>query len=194
MELITVSERIVEALRAADRNLLDSVKGIGPEDVHRQAAPMLNTISWILGHCLRHHQLVLGQLGLEEVLETSISTEYYRFGTTKKEISERAPPCTFAELIEEYSRLSKECRSYAANLDERALSRIVDDEPHENLGQKLIRLALHVMGHAGQIVLLRRILGTPGPSFVGAIADDDMIEEETAWSSWWEENRLVLDV
>jgi hypothetical protein len=114
---------------------------------------------------------------------------YYRYGTTKEEIDTTEPPFCFNELVDEYLEVSKIGFSYLQSLDEDAYSEILFPEINETLEESLQRIALHYLGHTGQIVLIRRALGNPGPTFVGGLQEPAYNRMLDEWNSWWSESK-----
>ncbi|MFW9975477.1 MAG: hypothetical protein ACFFDQ_09450, partial [Candidatus Thorarchaeota archaeon] len=66
-------------------------------------------------------------------------------------------------------------------------------EYEENLLQSIQRIAFHYMGHVGQIVLIRRALGNPGPTFVGGISSIGREKIREKWNAWWKENKETFE-
>ena len=157
----------IDILEIAEVNLFNSLLKLRPEDVNKQALPVFNTITWIFGHCAAHFHMVLCDTCQGKEIFSEEVTHYFRYGTTKEEIAETAAPLTFSELIDEYLRISESGFSYLQTLDDEDFEKVIFPKIDETLLQSIERIAFHYMGHMGQIVLLRRALGNPGPSFVG---------------------------
>ncbi|KXH74470.1 MAG: hypothetical protein AM326_09885 [Candidatus Thorarchaeota archaeon SMTZ-45] len=179
----------IETLEIAESNLLNSFMGVRPDEIHEQAHPEFNSIIWILGHCFTHFHLVLCSKCQETEIFTEDIAHYFRFGTTKEEISKTGPPMTFAKLIDEYLKISASGFSYLQSIDDEDLEKVIFPEYGENLLQSIQRIGLHYMGHVGQIVLIRRALGNPGATFVGGISSIGRSKIREKWDKWWSENR-----
>ena len=179
----------INLLRTAEVNLLNSFKGIKPEEVERRTQPEFNNVSWIVGHCFVHFHMVLSLTCQDTRLFSKDVMHYFRYGTTKEEIDTVNPPFSFKELVDEYLEVSRRGFSYLESLDEDAYSEVLFPEINETLEESLQRIALHYLGHVGQIVLIRRALGNPGPTFVGGIQEPDYIRMLDAWISWWNESK-----
>jgi hypothetical protein len=179
----------IDTLEIAETNLLHSFIEIRPEDVHKQAHPELNTIMWILGHCISHfHQVLCGKCQESEILSEDIE-HYFRFGTTKEEISKTKTPLTFSSLIDKYLKISASGFSYLQTLKDDDFEEVIFPEYEETLLQSIQRISLHFMGHVGQIILIRRALGNPGPTFVGGISSIGREKIKQNWNEWWSENK-----
>ena len=62
----------------------------------------------------------------------------------------------------------------------------------EKLGTIIQRIALHYMGHLGQIYLIRRSIGreiSGAYSFVLALSESSRKKLKKEWLTWWNENK-----
>jgi hypothetical protein len=184
----------INLLRAAEMNLLNSFKGILPDEVNRRTQPEFNSISWIFGHCAVHFHMVLCLTCQETRLFSKDVGHFYRYGTTKDEIESTDSPFTFEQLVEEYLEVSKVGFSYLETLDDEAYGEVLFPEMEETLQESIQRIALHYLGHVGQIVLIRRALSNPGPSFVGGLQESDYRRMQEDWNSWWDESKKTFGV
>jgi len=182
----------INLLRAAEVNLLNSFKGIRPEEVDKRTQPEFNSVSWIVGHCFVHFHMVLCLTCQDTRLFSKEVMHYFRYGTTKEEIESAKPPFSFEELVDEYLDVSRLGFSYLESLDDDAYPEVLFSEINETLEESLQRIALHYLGHAGQIVLIRRALGNPGPTFVGGLQEADYNRMLDAWNSWWSESKKTF--
>jgi hypothetical protein len=66
---------------------------------------------------------------------------------------------------------------------------VIFPEYSETLLQSIQRIALHFMGHVGQIVLIRRALGNPGPTFVGGVSLIGRDKIKQKWNTWWSDSK-----
>ena len=175
----------IDILEIAEANLLRSFQGLRPDEVKKQVYPEYNTIMWILGHCFSHFHIVLCSTCQDKEIFSEDITNYFRFGTTKEEISATDTPLTFSSLIEEYLKISASGFSYLRSLEDKDFDKVIFPEYGETLLQSVHRIALHFMGHVGQITLLRKSLGNPGPSFVGGISPFGREKIIQKWNEWW---------
>ncbi|MFW9768594.1 MAG: DinB family protein [Candidatus Thorarchaeota archaeon] len=179
----------INLLRAAEVNLLNSFKGIQPDEVTIRPQPEFNSISWIVGHCFVHFHMVLCLTCQDTRLFSKDVMHYYRYATTKEEIDTVSPPFSFDELVDEYLGVSEKGFSYLDSLDDDAYPEILFPEINETLEESIQRIALHYLGHVGQIVLIRKAIGNPGPTFVGGLQEPDYIRMFDSWRSWWSESK-----
>ncbi|UCE11740.1 MAG: hypothetical protein JSW61_07370 [Candidatus Thorarchaeota archaeon] len=186
---VTVKDTVIELLKISECNLLMSMKGLRPSDVHVQALPQFNPISWIFGHCAVHLHWVIGVMERSDRVFSKEVVHYYRYGTTKEEILGADPPITFPELVDGFLDVSKGGYAYLDGLDEDTLCGPFVEVPSESIIQTIKRVAFHYVGHSGQILLIRSALGNPGPFFVSGITVEERKKLMDEWISWWESSK-----
>jgi len=162
-----------------------SLKGIKPEIVTKQIKSDVNHIAWIVGHCVSHMDLYLSIFNKERKLSND-QRKYHAYGVSKEEVIEF--PFSFRELLDPYLNLSSEFMNKLYELSEDDFLNISYEENGEPLYQLIQRITLHYMGHAGQIVLLRRQLDDPFWSFVGGVNKKQREKLLISWKKWWKEN------
>jgi hypothetical protein len=139
----------INILETAEANLLNSFLNVRPEDIHAQSHPEFNSIMWILGHCASHFHMVLCSTCQDIELISEDTAHYFRYGTTKEEISETDVPMTFTRFVEEYLKISASGFSYLQSLQDEDFERVIFPDYGENLLQSIQRIALHYMSHTG---------------------------------------------
>ncbi|MFX1441738.1 MAG: hypothetical protein ACFFFD_15970 [Promethearchaeota archaeon] len=172
-------------LAASECNLLMSVKGLDAAIIYRQVRPELNHIGWVFGHCAVHFDWVLSFMTNDARVFSEEVCHYFRSGTTKSEILAGGPPISFSDIMDRYLMVSE---SFFKALYEANETIFYDDFPGEtgeNLFQTILRISLHFMGHAGQIVLIRQALANPGPSFVSGVTEQRRKQIMADWHDWW---------
>ncbi|MBD3191234.1 MAG: DUF1572 domain-containing protein [Candidatus Heimdallarchaeota archaeon] len=198
--MISTKDYAINTLEIAEINFLMSFKGIRQEQLTKQVTPKTNPISWIVGHLASHMDAYLAFFTNERLL-TSDQRKYFRFGASKQ-IIRGGFPFSFTEIIEKYLKISE---NYFHRL--RELSEVQFSQSpiggNETYFQMLQRISLHFFGHAGQIVLIRRILSTelqarrkddePLWSFVGGIHLQQREKFKEQWLEWWYQNRTNFD-
>ena len=190
----SVKSLAIEILEIAEAYLLNSIIKIRPDDVHKQVLPEFNTITWILGHCMAHFHMVLSDTCQGKEMYSEETAHYFRYGTSKEEIAATDTPLTFSQLIDDYLRISADGFSYLQSLEDEDFEKIIFPKISETLLHSIERLSMHYMGHMGQIVLLRRALGNPGPSFVGGAKKTSRQRMNEEWTSWWSENKGDFEI
>ncbi len=184
----TVKETIIDLFATSECNLLLSLKELRPNELYRQVTPEFNQIGWIFGHCAVHLHWILNLMKKGIPTFSKEVCHYYRYGATKKEILDGEPPITFSDLVDGYLKESQAFFEYLRELQDDEFHADFPGEPGEDLLQTVFRVSLHFMGHVGQIVLIRRALGNPGPSFVYGVTRQARDGFLNAWHAWWNNN------
>jgi hypothetical protein len=177
---------LVETFEIAEINFLQSFKGIKPGIVAQQFRNDVNHIAWILGHCISHMDSYLSLFNKERKLSDN-QRKYHAYGVSKNEIMKF--PFSFRELIDIYLIISKDFFKTIRDFPEEDYFQFRHPDNGENLKHMLQRITLHYMGHAGQIVLLRRMFDDPFWSFVGGLHENARNKLRNEWIEWWEENK-----
>ncbi len=184
-----VKKASTDLLATTECNLLSSLKGVRPGDIYKQILPEVNHIGWIFGHCAVHLDWVLSLTTKTTRIFSEEVSHYHRYGTTKSEILDEGPPISFDTLVDRYLDVSESFSNYLAEMEEDGLYEGFPGEVSENLLQTILRVSLHFMGHAGQIVLIRRALGNPGSSFVSGVKKESRQQIMDDWYDWWNNRR-----
>jgi uncharacterized damage-inducible protein DinB len=117
-----------------------------------------NCINWLLGHILRHRNLMLEALDAPTVWSAEAQVRYDR-GSAPIQGEEAEGVVRLEELRQELDRSGEQLRSTLTEVGEEALRA---PSGTSTLGQRLLFLALHEAYHVGQIGLLRRLSGKEG--------------------------------
>ncbi len=114
-----------------------------------------NCINWILGHIVATRNALFGLLGGEPALAGMEAARYERGSQPIREKNEGLP---LERLQAAYAASQVRLIPLLEGLAEDDLARSSDGE-EESLAEQLVMLAFHESYHAGQIGLLRRIIG-----------------------------------
>jgi hypothetical protein len=164
---------LIEILEIAEINLLMSIKDLKPDDVIKKIHPNTNSIEWIFGHCVRQ---------MDKYLAKAIKQ--------KKITSEE----NFGKYVELYLQISEEFFELIKETQEEEYNRPIDKG--EKLETIIERIALHYMGHLGQITQIRRTLGREiagAYSFVQALSESSRRKLKKEWLDWWIKNRKMYN-
>ncbi|HUT79593.1 MAG TPA: DinB family protein [Candidatus Bathyarchaeia archaeon] len=182
----------IDLLDIAEKNLLLSIVGLKNEEVTKQIAPNINHILWIVGHLASHVDMVYCDSCMDNRIMNEDMTKYFAYGVSKEQVTEK-PPVSFGELIEIYLKISKKVFEYLDQLPEEKYMYVPETsegkEIKESIKNTLERVSLHMMGHIGQIYLIRRHIENPGKGFVAGIAKSGRQYILENWLKWWEENK-----
>ncbi len=187
-----IKELSITLLEIADCNLLLSTIGLEEEQVLKQIGEEVNHITWIFGHCASHMDYIFGELCQGKRLLIEEENDAYAYGVSKEKINEGLPN-TFKDLIEKYLKIRKEAFDYLNKLPEEKYREVPEadagKQAKESVMQAIQRVALHYMGHMGQIILIRRSIGNPGFGFVAGMSKENREKRIDQWMKWWEENK-----
>ncbi len=191
-DMRSLKEETIDLLKIAESNLLMSIVGLKPDEIYKQITPETNHICWIFGHCASHMDFIFGELCQGKRLLSDEEQEHYAYDASK-EIVIGEPPKSFGQLVETYLRISEDTFEYLKKLPEEKLRENPEidagKEIKESLIQAIDRVALHYLGHMGQITLIRRAIGNPGGALVGGIAEKNRDQMYAKWKEWWKENK-----
>ncbi len=185
-EILSGKDLIISTFEITEINFLMSLKGLKPELVSKQFNKEVNHLAWIVGHCVSHIDSYLSIYTDEREL-TKEQRDYYAYGAVKEDIQEYN--FSYKELIDNYLLISEEFFEKLYDLPEEKFYVKPFPDARENLYQYIQRITLHIMGHTGQIVLIRRILKNPFWSFIGGVSEDEISELKNDWLQWWKENK-----
>jgi len=191
-EECTIKETTIELLKIAEVNLLISFYGLEPDQITKKSKPEVNPIDWIYGHCISHMDFIYGELCQGSRLLPSEVGKLVSYGASKESIA-KGLPISFKELVEYGLKITERTYKYLQNLPEEKYHE--EPEKHEGKGanetvvKATQRVALHIMGHMGQIIMIRRILGDGGGGFVGGMSAENRVTMKEKWTEWWNENK-----
>jgi uncharacterized damage-inducible protein DinB len=141
--------------QALERNL----EGFTHDESLVAPQPAGNCANWVLGHVVVHRSAVLEMLGAQR-LWTESEGDPYGFGSKPLEAADARP------LEELRADLKRAHEHLMQTLETKTEADLATEMPTKSgsitLGQRLGFLVGHELYHAGQIALLRRIVGKPG--------------------------------
>ena len=157
----SLKEFALDTLETVICNFMVSLQGIEPENTTKQLSEDSNHIFWILGHCASHMDIVFGLQCQGKSLLTEEQHKHFSYGIDK-EIAHTKPEISYSDFMELFLKIIEITFDYLEKLPEEKFR-----ELPKNLGEKsqkesiftaIQRVALHLMGHMGQITSIRRKL------------------------------------
>lgn len=179
-------DELVSLLEIAEINFLMSLKELKPELVNRKAVENINTISWIVGHCVLNFDRFLSIYTNKQLL-TQEESEFY--GLIKDPVKDCSVP--FVRLIDYHLELTNKLFKIFEKLDVKEFDEIPHEQAKGKLADIMKSVSLHVMGHTGQIVLIRKLLANPFWSFIQGVEKENRKELRKTWITWWEQNKVL---
>jgi uncharacterized damage-inducible protein DinB len=158
-------ESLADAYRLAQFSIDVNVEDLTPEEARRVPEKGGNCIQWVLGHILHCRGVILEELGGESFLEES-EAEPFRRGAPP--LGPKDEAIGWDRLVEGLKRTAATLQEKLGALDEAALVRELPadafpvrvDTP--TLGTWLSVFLFHESYHAGQVGVLRRVIGKKG--------------------------------
>jgi uncharacterized damage-inducible protein DinB len=144
------------------RTVRRNLEGVSHEESLRSPEPFGNNANWVLGHLVDSAEGVLGLLGQPRVLEGGALARYRR-GTSP--LIDAADALPLERLLEAWDEASKRINVGLKSIPE---ERIDAPAPEKltwmgtTIGAAVAFVSFHQSYHAGQLGLLRRLLGKPG--------------------------------
>jgi hypothetical protein len=179
-------DSLIKELKIAEINFLMSLKNLEPRFVSKQVQEDVNHIAWIVGHCVSHMDSYLSIHTGKRYL-SSEERDYYAYGVSKDHVSKY--PFSFQDLLDNYLKISSEYLHILEGLSLQDFQQKQHEEQREVLSDLVHRLSLHLMGHTGQIVLIRRMLDNPYWGFVGGVSEKQREELRKEWLEWWNDTK-----
>jgi len=180
---------LIKELKIADINFLMSLKNIEPKIVTKQVQKDVNHIAWIVGHCVSHMDSYLSVFTSKRLLNDK-ERNYYAYGVSKENLIEH--PFSFKEIMDKYLELSSEYFQKLESLPLEEFNKKQHEESREILSDMIHRISLHIMGHTGQIVILRRMFDNPFWGFVGGVDETQRDKLRSEWIDWWNKNKHMF--
>ena len=177
-------------------NVLLALRGLKPETAmhHIAVREEANSIRWIVAHLgqqVERHFLRWCQ-GTSVLADETMRP--YQFGASKAAV--KAAPLSFRAAAEYYLEVADATLRYLRDLPPEGLRRVPEGRvgsgranPHTVL-ELVERNTLHLLGHAGQIFMIRRLLGDYGSgTFVMGMSTEEREKGRQEWDAWWAEHR-----
>lgn len=191
----SLKEFAIDVLETAFVNLLQTLWGIKPDVVEDQINPEINPIIWIVGHCAAHMD---GQF-LRQAQGTTVMGEVgwrtgspFLTGSSKEDIVQGFS-VSFKEIVNGLLEIGDQTFAYLQNLPEeefRYLPAKTTTKSKESLLTNIQRMALHFMGHIGQIRVIRRVLDNKARGyFVTGIDTAYRKQVKQRFIDWWDEHK-----
>lgn len=133
-----------------------NVAGFSHEDSLKRPEAGGNCANWVLGHMVATRNLIMELLGQPSIWDDGKAGRYQR-GT--EPITESSEGLKFEEILEEYDRSQQRLLDALDAADESQFAAAAGDS---TVGAELAVLHFHEAYHAGQLGLLRRMIGHDG--------------------------------
>ncbi|MFX1565366.1 MAG: DinB family protein [Promethearchaeota archaeon] len=186
----SLKEYAIDTLEIAYYNLLRTIETIKPETVNVQVNPDINPITWILGHVAAH----MDSKFVTECQGNPLMGKYtwkegspYTTGQTKNTI-QQGLPLSFKEIVDVFLQIGDITFSYLRKMDDSKFGYL--HEKGTPVMKRIQRVSLHLMGHMGQIRIIRRNLNDPAPGFfVAGMTTTARNRIRQRFLAWWNQKK-----
>jgi len=189
----TLKEYAIDTYEIVIRNFMISLYDLEPQNIIKQISEDTNHIFWILGHCTSHVDIVLGQQCQGKSVLSKEQHKHFGYGIAK-ELAHQKPEISYLDFIEHFITITDNALEFLKNLPEEKY-RELPQYPGENSNNVSILMeiqiiALHLMGHMGQITAIRRKLGNPVPyGFVAGKTKESRDKIYAGFLRKWKESK-----
>jgi uncharacterized damage-inducible protein DinB len=135
-----------------------NLEGITHEDSLIRPREDGHCMNWILGHIIANRNPILHTVGGDPIW-TDEEALFYQRGS--QPFDDGSAAHSLSKLIKDFTRSQQQLQEALESIDEERLA-TASTPDGSSPGEILVTLAFHESYHAGQIGLLRRILGKPG--------------------------------
>ncbi len=136
--------------------LMMNIAGLNHEDSLRAPHPGGNCLNWVLGHIVATRNQVMALVGEPPVWSAEEAAPYIRGSAP---LTAGSPARPFEEIIAALGRSQERILARLARMSEADLAAPAQKA---TVGSKLATLQFHEAYHAGQVGLLRRLVGKQG--------------------------------
>ena len=102
-----MKELLINLLRTAEANLLNSILRVDPKTVNKQALPEMNTITWIIGHCMAHFHMHLCNKCEDNQIDLQEIDHDFQCLATAEDKTGATTQLTFAHILDCFLVISK---------------------------------------------------------------------------------------
>jgi hypothetical protein len=187
-----IKEIAIDLLDIAHLNLLNILIGLKPSNEKARISKYANNIEWIIGHCTGHIDFIMNQFYKRKSFMAEEQKIYYGYNAPK-ELILQDPPQKFGELLDLFITITHDFIDLLNELSEDDFRKRPENSPPSDLGETLFeiiqKIGYHILGHVGQIALIRSTIGNKGPGFVTGIYPPYREKVREKWNNWWKENK-----
>ncbi|NHJ38918.1 MAG: DinB family protein [Asgard group archaeon] len=187
-----IKEIAIDILDIAQLNLLNVLVGLNPNDVYLRIGKFSNNIDWIIGHCTGHIDFIMNQFYQKSPFMTEEQKLFYAYNAPKELILQK-PPQKFGVLLDLFIKITENFINLLLELTEDDFRKRPKNSPPTDLGETLFeiiqKISYHILGHVGQITLIRNLIDKKGASFIAGIYPPYRENVREKCEKWWIENK-----
>lgn len=154
---------LTDQARIIARALEVNVEGVTHEQSLIEPRPAGNCINWVVGHMALEYERILPLLDEQPHLPADALQRYARGSTPLMDPAEHAQAWRWEDLLEAWRGTSSRFLSALEALPAERLAEPLDaSKPDRTVADRIGFLLFHQAYHAGQLGLLRRVVGKEG--------------------------------
>jgi uncharacterized damage-inducible protein DinB len=189
VRVMNLKEYAVDTLDIAQWNVLRAIMRLKPTDLEYQITSNLNPIQWILGHLTWQIDYIFNQLCQgKSMLDANV---WNCFATGAEKMDSKELPLSHRNIVDALLEVSSASCGYLQGLPEYRFHELPEHNTGTNtetVGELIQRVALHLLGHTGQIYWIKRELGKGG-YFVTGVKKKQREDSRKKWLTWWNKNK-----
>ncbi|MFW9848342.1 MAG: DinB family protein [Candidatus Thorarchaeota archaeon] len=173
----------------AQWNVQRAILRLKPDDLMYQITPKTNPISWILGHLTWHMDIIFNRGCQGKSQLKPEEREPFATGAARMDLNQF--PFSMKDLIENFLKVSDSSLKFLRQIPEEKINDLPDFNfggNTETVGELIQRISLHLLGHVGQIYIIKKELGKGG-YFVTGVKKNQREDSRIKWMKWWEDNK-----
>lgn len=179
----------IETLEIAQWNVLKAIFRLHLNDFEVQIESNYNPVQWIIGHLtlqMNYYFNILCQK--KSLVSDKLRFYYYPPTDDMEEITDF--PISIMELIDVFLEVSESAFKYLYNLPVEKFAELPEfnQDNTETISEIIQRVALHFLGHTGQIIWIKKHIGKGG-AFVMGVKKKQRDDSKKKWMKWWNDNK-----
>lgn len=151
-----IAQMLIKHFTFSHLTVEKNIDGISHGESLVQPKPAGNCVNWVMGHIAVHRNPIGKLVGLEPVLDEAIEKRYTRASQPMVDAGEAIE---LDDFIAAYRRSQEQLMARLGSMTDADLSQKLDDD---TLAEKLAGFAFHEAYHAGQLGVIRRVIGKDG--------------------------------
>ena len=179
----------IETLEIAQWNVLKAIFRLQPEDFEAEIKTNFNPINWILGHLMIQMDYYFNYLCQGKRIVSEAFLQFYH--PPRVDVEEITDfPLSIKDLMDTFLKVSESSFNYLNNLPEEKFDELPEynENNTEILSEIIQRVSLHLLGHTGQIIWIKKHLGKGG-AFVMGVKKKQREDSKVKWLKWWSETK-----
>ncbi|MHA1243098.1 MAG: DinB family protein [Candidatus Heimdallarchaeota archaeon] len=180
----------IETMEIAEWNVIRTLLRLKPEHLDYQITTNLNPIKWIIGHLANQVDFKFNYLCQGKRKATKEFSDYFKTGA-KGVTEEKEFPLSKKEVIEIFLEYTSDMFDFLEKLPEDKFTELPEfniEGNTETITEIIQRVALHFLGHTGQIQWIKKELGKGG-YFVTGVKKKQRDDSRIKWFTWWNKNK-----